>query len=163
MNATVGGELEAETTIAPGNSHPESGLADAGQRVNTTNAFLIEIDHLLRRFSVGHNGNVDSEDVACIEARLRHLQRDQRGDDCTCAGQQHEGCSDLYHREDSLAAARAAGDPEAAARQVEAIGRAGRRQAGDKRQNHRGDDGQRRSDPEQAGINRQIERTDREA
>ena len=75
MNATVGGELEAETTIAPGNSHPESGLADAGQRVNTTNAFLIEIDHLLRRFSVGHNGNVDSEDVACIEARLRHLQR----------------------------------------------------------------------------------------
>ncbi len=42
MNATVGGELEAETTIAPGNSHPESGLADAGQRVNTTNAFLIE-------------------------------------------------------------------------------------------------------------------------
>src|SRR6266446_6444277 len=120
MNMTVGGELEAETAIAPGNNHAESGLADAGQRINATNRFLIEIDHLPRCFSVGHNGNVDREDVACVETRLRRLQRDQRGDHCTCAGQQHEGCSDLYHREDSLAAAGAAGDPYAAARQVEA-------------------------------------------
>src|SRR2546430_7162643 len=35
---------------------------------------------------------------------------------CTRAGQQHEGCSDLYHCEDPLAAVRAAGDPYAADR-----------------------------------------------
>ena len=160
---TVGGELESEAAIAPWNRHAESGLVHAGQRINATNRFLVEIDHLLRCFSVGHNGNVDREDVARVETGLRRLQRDQRSDHGTCAGQQHEGCSDLYHREDALAAAGAAGDPDAAARQVEAIGRAGRRQAGDKRQNHRGHDGQRRSDPEQAGIDSQIERTDREA
>ena len=44
-----------------------------------------------------------------------------------------------------------------------AIGRVGRRQARDKRQNHRGDDSQRCSHPEQAGIDRQIERAHREA
>src|SRR5439155_15400108 len=64
MNITVGGELEARTeaAIAPGNNNAESGLGHAGKRINATNRFLVEIDHLLRRFSVGHNGDVDGED-----------------------------------------------------------------------------------------------------
>src|SRR5260370_28432667 len=116
MNMIGGGELEAETAIAPGNNHAESGLADAWQRINATNRFLIEIDHLLRCFSEGYSGNVDGEDVARVETRPRRLQRDQRSDHRTCAGQQHEGRSDLCYREDPLAAARAAGHPCGAAR-----------------------------------------------
>src|SRR5712692_479118 len=57
MNMTVGGELQAGTEIAgiaPGGNNSESGLLHARQRINAANRFLIEIDHLLRCFSVGH-------------------------------------------------------------------------------------------------------------
>jgi len=54
--------------------------------------------------------------VTHVETRLCRLQCDQRSDHRTSAGQQHEGRSDLYHREDPLAAPSAAGDPRAAAR-----------------------------------------------
>ena len=116
MDMTVGGELEAEAGIAPGNNHAESGLVRARQSINAANRFPVEIDHLLRRSSVGHSGNADGQDVAHVETGLRHLQRDQRCDHRARTCQQHEGCSDLCHRKDPLAAARAPGNPCAAAR-----------------------------------------------
>src|SRR2546425_7935811 len=75
-DVTIPGELDAGTVaaVAPGNNNAESGLVHAGQGINAANRFLVEIDHLPRRFSVGHNGNVDGEDVARVETRLRRLQ-----------------------------------------------------------------------------------------
>ena len=98
-----------------------------------------------------------------VQTRLRFLQCDQRSDQRTCARQQHEGRGDLCHHEDALAAAGAAGDPRAAARQGQSARRVRRWKARDERQNHRGDDRQRSAYPEQAGIHRQIERANREA
>ena len=66
--------------------------------------------------------------------------------------QQHERGCDLRDRKGPLATAGAAGDADAAAGEVHAIGGIGRRQARHKRQNHRGDYGQRHSHPEHAPI-----------
>ena len=59
---------------------------------------------------MGHRGNVDGEDMAHVEPRLRRLQCDESSDHSTCAGQQHERSSNLRDREDPLAAVRAARD-----------------------------------------------------
>src|SRR3989442_12602240 len=55
MNMSIGGELHTETeaAIAPGSNHAERGRVHAGKRIHATNRFLIEIDDLLRRLSVG--------------------------------------------------------------------------------------------------------------
>src|SRR4029077_15578072 len=83
MNMTVRQELETRTKttcVAPGNNNPKSGLCHSRKFFNATYRFLVEIDHLLRRFSVGHSGNVDGQHVAHVEAGLRRLQREQRLD-----------------------------------------------------------------------------------
>ncbi len=101
--------------------------------------------------------------MARVEAGLRRLQRQQRLQQHAGAGQQHEARGDLRHGEHPLPAAGAAGDPHAAAREIESMRPIGRRQARDKRQEHRRDDCQRRSHPQHAGIDCQIERADRKA
>ncbi len=116
MNVAVSRELEGDAAVAPGRIHAESSGVHAGYGIDPANRLLIEIYNLLRRFSVGHDGNVDDQDVTRVEARSRPLQRDQRRDQHSRAGQQHERGRDLCHREDPLAAARAAGDSYAAAR-----------------------------------------------
>jgi hypothetical protein len=120
MDVSVGGELQTRSGgaagIAPGNDIAEGGLTHARQGINATYRFLVEIDDLLRRLPIRHSRNVDSQDVLRVQTRLRPLQCDQRSDQRTCAGQQHEGRGDLCHREDPLAAARAAGDPHTSAR-----------------------------------------------
>ena len=118
MDVSVGGELQSAAgtaAIAPGNDIAERGLTHARQGINATHRFLVEIDDLLRCLPIGHSGNIDREDVLRIQSCLRPLQCDQRSDQRACAGQQHEGRGDLCHREDPLAAARAAGDPHTSA------------------------------------------------
>jgi len=100
----------------PSRSPVETTIRILTPLIHAANRFLVEIDHLLRCFAVGHSGDVDGEDVAGVKTRPRILQRDQRSDQHTGAGQQHEGCRDLCHCEDLLAATRTAGDSYAAAR-----------------------------------------------
>ena len=98
-----------------------------------------------------------------VEAGLHRLQREQRLDQHAGAGQQHERRGDLRDGEDAQAAAGAAGNAQAAVREADSIRAAGRRQARNKRQEHRGENGQNRADPEHAGINGEIERANRKA
>ena len=63
----------------------------------------------------------------------------------------------------SQPARRAAGDAQAAARQPQAGRRAGDRQARHERQQHRRGERQAAADPQQAGVDRQVERAHREA
>ena len=51
------------------------------------------------RFSVGHSGNIDGQNVLRVQTRLCPLQCDQRSDQHTCAGQQDERRGDLRYRE----------------------------------------------------------------
>ena len=75
------------------------------------------------------------------------LEREQGLDQHAGAGEQDEGCGDLRDREDAKAAAGAAGDANTAVGEAEAIARFGRRQAGNEREQDRGDDGEKRADP----------------
>src|SRR5213594_4246805 len=124
MNMAVRRELETGAKaagIAPGNDNPESRFVHTGQRFNPANRFLIEINHLLRRFSVGHCRNVDSEDVAYVEAGLRRLQRQQRLNQSAGACQQHERRGNLRHGEDAQPAIRTAGNPHAAVGETDSL------------------------------------------
>src|SRR5262249_37119862 len=96
--------------IAPRNEHTVCGLIHAGERINATHQFFVEIDDLLLRLSKGHCGNIHDQDALCVKTRLRPLQCDQRCEQRTCPGQQHERCGDLCDREETLAVARAAGN-----------------------------------------------------
>ena len=130
---TVGAKLQSGTGagIAPGSNHPEGGLIHARKRINATYDFLVKIDHLLARLSVKDSGNVDGEDVARVHPGLCPLQCEQRSDHHTRAGQQYERCADLRDDEYSLAAF-AAGDWNAAAREVQCTGGISRGKRGTK-------------------------------
>src|SRR5260370_23753652 len=80
MHMTVGRELKAEAGIAPGNNHAERGLVHPGQRINAPNCFLVEIDHLQRRFSVGRGGDICREGRRALATGLRVLWRDHGSD-----------------------------------------------------------------------------------
>jgi hypothetical protein len=73
MNMTVGGELEADAGIAPGNDIAERGLAHARKRVDAPHRFLVEIDDLSRRLTLRHSGNVDRQDELRIPSCLSPL------------------------------------------------------------------------------------------
>ena len=73
MDVTISGELQTRAEVvgvAPGGNHTESGLRDAGQRFDAAHRFFVEIEDLLGRFSVGHCGNVDGENVTRVDAGL---------------------------------------------------------------------------------------------
>ena len=113
MDVTVGRELQTGAggiVFPPGNDVAKRGLIHARQRINATHRFFVEINNLLWCFPIGHSRNIDSENALRVQARPHSLQRDQRRDQHTCADQQHERSGDLCHREDLLAAVRAAGD-----------------------------------------------------
>src|SRR5215469_6972443 len=114
MGVTIPGELKTIAAITPRNHIAECSFAHARQSINAAHRFLVEIDDLSRSLTVRHSGNVDGQDVLRVQTRLSLLQCDQRSDQGTCTGQQHERGGDLRHREDSLPAARA-GYPETSA------------------------------------------------
>src|SRR6266481_9095333 len=112
----IGGELQGGTgaDIAPGSDHPECGLIDTWKRINATYDFLVKIENLLACLPVKYGGNVDGEDMARVHTSARPLQREERSDNHTRAGQQHERCADLRYNEHTLTAF-AAGRPDAGA------------------------------------------------
>src|SRR5207249_1349335 len=114
MDVTITRELqtytEAAVGITPGSDHSESRLGYTGQRIDATHRFFVEIEDLLRRFSVVQRWNVDDEDLTRINARLGSLQRGQRSDQHACARQQHERRCNLRDCKGPLAASGAAGD-----------------------------------------------------
>src|SRR5260370_4978629 len=105
-------KLKARTKaagIAPRNDNAKSGLVYTGKRFNATHRFLVEIDHLLRRFSVRHSGNVYGEDVTRVQAGLCPLYRKKRFEQHAPASQGNEGAGDLrdgHNAEAALLAAR---------------------------------------------------------
>jgi hypothetical protein len=113
MNVAVGRKLQTWAgwiAFPPGNHCAERRPIHTRQRINATHCFFVEINNLLRCFSVVHSRNIDSENALRVQACLRPLQCDERRNQYTCADQQHERSGDLCHREDLLAAVRAAGD-----------------------------------------------------
>ena len=124
--------------FAPRNEVPSATRSTPGSCVMRRDRFLVETEDLFRRTSVRDHRDIQREHMVRIEAGLRRLQREQRLQQHARAGQQDERRGNLGHREHSKPPARAAGDPQAAARQAEAVRRVGRRQARDKRQQHRG-------------------------
>ena len=116
MNVAIGGELQGGTgaDIAPGSDHPECGPIDTWKRINAPYDFLVKIDNLLACLAVKYGGKVNGEDMARVHTGLRPLQREERSDNHTRAGQQHERCADLRYNEHTLTAF-AAGRPDAGA------------------------------------------------
>src|SRR5437879_3124166 len=117
MSVAVSGELKPgpEAVITPGSNDAESSLAHSRQIIDATDRFLVEIDDLLRRLSVGHRGNVDGQNVVRVEACLRGLQADERFEKHAGASKKHKGRGDLRYGENAEAAIGAAGDADAAA------------------------------------------------
>ena len=74
MGVTIAGELqtyaEAAAGITPGSDHADSRFGDAGQRIDLAHRFLVKIEDLLRRSSVGRRRNVDDQDATRIETGL---------------------------------------------------------------------------------------------
>ena len=101
---------------------------------------------MLRRFTVGHRGDINGENALRLETSLGGLKSEKSGDQSSSAREKHERGGDLSDGEGALAAAGAAGHADAAARYVEAVGLVNGRQARDEGQNHGGEDGERRTD-----------------
>ena len=162
---TVARILKAGTKIlrvAPGGRLSEGRARDTRKGVNLTDGFLIEIDDLQRSFTVGHRRDINGENALRLETSAGGLKSEKSGDQSSGAREKHERGGDLSDGEGALAAAGAAGDADAAARYVEAVGLVSGRQARDEGQDHGGENGEPRSDQEQAGIDLQIHRADRE-
>ena len=123
---------------------------------------LVEGERLFRRPLVV-DGHVQRQHVASVHAGLRSLQRKQRRDQRAGARQQHERRGDLRDGEQAQTTVRAGRDPDAAVRQAEAVRRLGGGQPRNKRQEDRGHQRQADANPQQAGIDREIQRPDREA
>src|SRR5260370_1528534 len=105
-------KLKARTKaagIAPRNDNAKSGLVYTGKRFNATHRFLVEVDHLLRRFSVGHSGNVYGEDVTRVQAGLCHLYRKNRFEHHARPSQEYEGGGDFLDGKERETAIPAAG------------------------------------------------------
>jgi hypothetical protein len=83
MSMTIRGVLGAWAKIigiAPGSNEAESSASDARQRCNLADRFLVEVEDLLRRFAVGHRGDVNGEHLRHVKASLHRSQRQQRRD-----------------------------------------------------------------------------------
>ena len=141
---------------------PTADPLDAGQLADAPDRFPVERQRLLRRPLVVDR-HVQRQDVARVDAGLAPLQRDQRREQRAGAGQQHERRGDLRDREQPQAPVRAGRDPDAAVRQAEAVRRLGGGQPRHERQQHRRHQRQADADPQQAGIDREVERAHREA
>ena len=128
-----------------------------------TDRFLVEVEDLLGRFAVRHRGNINGEDVGHVETSPGGLQREKSRHQSTRAREKHEGGADLSDGKDALAPAGAACNADAAAGDVQAVGLIRRRQPRDEGQNDSGNDGERRSDPQQDEIDGQFQRANGEA
>ena len=75
MHMAVGRELQsrARAAIAPGNHIAECRLLHAGQSIDATYRFLVEIDDLLRCLPIGHGRNIDDKHVLGVQSCLRAL------------------------------------------------------------------------------------------
>ena len=144
VHVTVSGVLKAGAeilSVAPGRHETEGCARDTRKRVDLTDRFFIEIENLLGRFAVSHRGNVNGEDVPGVETGLGGLQSEKSCNQSTRAGEKHERGGDLSNGKDALPPVGVARDADAAAGDVQAVGLIRRRQARDKGQNHRSDDG----------------------
>ena len=73
MDATVSRKLQtcgAGATVALGNDVAKRAPAHARQRINAAHRFSVEINHLLRRLSMGHRRNVDGEHARITAATM---------------------------------------------------------------------------------------------
>src|SRR5579863_9390784 len=96
---------EAPARITPRSDHANSRLGDPGQPADLAHRFLVKIDDLLSRSSVGRRRNIDDQDTARIETSLLPLHRDQRRDQHAGAREQYERRRDLRNGKDVLASA----------------------------------------------------------
>src|SRR5947208_774688 len=101
-------------------------------------------------FIVLHDGNVDGQHMLHVQAGLRGLQRDERLEKHAGAGEEHEGGGNLNHGENAETAVGAAGDADAAAREVGSLRTVGGGQMRNVGEEHGGDDGEQRAYPEHA-------------
>ena len=150
---TIRGELEAgaeDAGFAPWSNHSVSGLDHSRQLINVAYGILVKIHDLLRRFIVLHDGNVDGQHMLHVQAGLRGLQRDERLEKHAGAGEEHEGGGNLNHGENAETAVGAAGDADAAAREVGSLRTVGGGQMRNVGEEHGGDDGEQRAYPEHA-------------
>src|ERR1700674_1644903 len=127
-------EREARTEAAgvtPGDDGAESDAIHAGDFADAANGLPVEVDDLIWSLYVGHDRNVHGENAMHVEACLCCLQGKESFDEHAGSGQEHEGCGDLRDREDTQAAAGAAGDAHSAASDTESLRGAGGGEAGD--------------------------------
>ena len=97
--------------VAPGN-------AEAGRRRVRLRGGLrpgavhvaIEVTHLLGRSSIGHDGQIDGENVGGVEGRAGVLEHEESAHEHAGSGEEQEGGGDLRDGEDAKAAAASAGD-----------------------------------------------------
>ena len=92
-------------------------------------------------------GNVDGQDVARVHAGLRGLHGDEGFQKHACAGEEHEGSRNLDHGEGPKTAIGAPGDADAAAGEAGGLGNVGAREARNKGEKNRGDNGKNRAHP----------------
>ena len=124
LGVALDGELEARPEaagIAPRHQRADGDALDAGQLADAAHHFLVEPGDLVWRAAVRHHRHVQRQHVAHVEAGRRALQRDQRRQQHAGAGKQDERRGDLRDREQPQPAVRAGRDPDAAARQPEAV------------------------------------------
>src|ERR1700756_3426680 len=98
-----------------------------------------------------------------VEACLCCLQRKKGLDEHAGSSQKHEGCGDLRDGEDAQPAAGAAGDARAAAGEPESLRGTGGRQPRYIGKENRSKNGESSANPQHAGVDGEIERTNREA
>src|SRR5580704_685271 len=92
------GELEAgaqDTFIAPGDRGADGDAVYSGQSGDLANGFLVEIEDLIGRASVGNDRDVDRENVVRVETGAHGLQGEQRLQKHAGAGEEHEAGGDL--------------------------------------------------------------------
>ena len=163
---TLGGELEPETQragVAPRHEAPEGHALDARKLADAPGHFLMEV-HLRRVTDAERRGReIDRQHLPQVVAGVLRLQRDEGDEEHAGPGEQHERERNLGRREQAQAAVRPRRDADAAARQTQPCRRARRRQAGDVGERHGRRHRQAGADPEQAGVDGDLERAHREA
>ena len=152
---SVDGEHHADgegAAVTPGNAEAGGDVFDAGESSDVARDVAVELVDLLGRFAVGHDGEIDGEDVGGGEGRLRLFENEEGAHERGGSGEKQEGCGDLGDGEDTQAAAAAGGGAAAARVEAEAVRGVGGGQAGDIGQADGGDEGEGDSEPDEVEV-----------
>ena len=89
-----------EAFVPPGHGRADRDPLHAGHLTHAPDDLSVEAGDLLRFARVGHDRHVQRQDVACLEARMRPLQTEQRRQQHAGAGEQDERGGNLRDREE---------------------------------------------------------------